>query len=48
MIDLLEKVQQRATKLVREVRHLPYPERLSRLIVPSIKKRLQRGDMIET
>ena len=47
-IELLEKVQQRATKLVREVRHLPYPERLSRLEVPSIKKRLQRGDMIET
>ena len=47
-IDLLEKVQQRATKLVREVRHLPYPERLSRLRVPSMKKRLQRGDMIET
>ena len=41
-------MQQRATKLVREVRHLPCPERLSRLEVPSIKKRLQRGDMIET
>ena len=43
----LEKVQKRATKLVRACKSLPYRERLIYLNLPSLKYRRIRGDMIE-
>lgn len=42
----IENIQRRATKLVPNIRHLPYKERLRRLDLPSLKYRRIRGDMI--
>ena len=42
----VEGVQRRATKLVPELRNLPYPERLQALNLPSLYYRRRRGDMI--
>ena len=47
-LDLLENVQRRATKLVREVKHLSYPCRLKKLKTTTIRDRMRRGDLIET
>ena len=44
----LEKVQNRATKLVPELQSLSAEERLSRLGLPTMQQRRDRGDMIET
>ena len=44
----VERVQRRATKLVPELRHKPYPERLRLLDMPSLYHRRRRGDMIKT
>lgn len=43
---LVEKVQRRATRLVPQVRHLDYQERLRRLNLPSLMYRRRRGDAI--
>ena len=43
---LVERVQRRATKLVPEIKHLPYQERLRHLNLPSLYHRRRRGDMI--
>ena len=47
-IEELEKVQRRATKLLRECKNLPYVERLKYLDLPTVRFRRCRGDMIET
>ena len=47
LIEKLEKVQKRATKLVFTVKKLCYEERLQKLKLPTLKYRRIRGDMIE-
>ena len=43
----IESVLKRATKLVPELRHLPYEERLVKMKIPSMWYRHQRADVIE-
>ena len=47
-IDLLEKVQHQATKLIPQLANLPYKERLQILNLYSLYCRRQQGDLIET
>jgi len=47
LIEVVEKVQKRVTKLVHEYKHLPYTDRLKYLKLPTLKYRRHRGDMIE-
>jgi len=47
LIEKLEKVQKRATKLIIAVKLLKYEERLRYLNLPTLKYRRIRGDMIE-
>ena len=47
-IQLLENVQRRATKLVREIRNMEYEDRLTELKIPKLIDRRIRGDMILT
>ena len=46
--NLIEGVQRRATKLVPELKNLPYKERLNKLKLTTLVDRRVRGDMIET
>lgn len=47
-IDILERAQRRATKIVPALRNLPYEERLRRLNLTTLEEERVRGDMIET
>merc|ERR1711867_86219 len=44
----IEAVQRRATKMLPDLKKLPYSERLKILDLPSIKYRQIRGDLIQT
>ena len=46
-IEILEKVQMRATKLVESIKCLSYEDRLRKLGLPTLKFRRIRGDLIE-
>ena len=46
-IESIEGVQRRATKMILEIKHLPYSERLQILKLPTMAYRRARGDMIE-
>ena len=46
-LQRLEKVQRIATKLVGEIRCLPYQERFIKLDLLSVKDRVLLGDLIE-
>jgi len=47
LIKDLEKVQMCATKLVITIKNLTYKDRLKRLKLPTLNRRIIRGDMIE-
>ena len=46
-IIAIEQVQRRATKLVREIAHLSYEERLKQLGIPTLIYRRERQDMVQ-
>jgi len=46
-IEIIEKVQKRAIKLIISLKHPSYSERLKQLQLPTLKYRRLRGDIIE-
>lgn len=47
-VDKLERVQRRATKLIYNLRHLSYEDRLIKLGMVTLEKRRMRADLIQT
>jgi hypothetical protein len=47
-IESIEKVQMRATRILSEIKHLNYEERLKTLNLPTLAHRRRRDDMIQT
>jgi len=47
IISAFERVQKRATRMVRSYKKLSYDDRLRFLEIPTLKYRRTRGDMIE-
>ena len=47
-IDMIERVQRRATKMVQGIKDLPYTDRLKELKLETLEYRRMRSDLIET
>ena len=47
-IEALEKVQKRATKILPQLKHMNYSDRLKACKLPTLYYRRIRGDMIKT
>ena len=48
LIESIEKVQRRATKIMPNLKYLPYEDRLKAFKLPTLIYRRFRGDMLET
>jgi hypothetical protein len=48
IMQILEKVQRRATKMLKELRGYSYDERLRVIGITTLEDRYTRGDLIET
>ena len=46
-IEAIERVQKRATKQIKQLKHQSYSDRLMKLSLPTLRYRRHRGDMIE-
>ena len=48
LFESIEKVQRRATKIMPNLKYLPYEDRLKAFKLPTLIYRKFRGDMLET